>query len=101
MAPRQKLQRILTELEGVRKVYFQPPTNVQLEYPCIVYRRDTGDSRFADNRPYTSTQRYEVTVIDQKPDSDIPRLVEALPMCVRNRFYASDDLNHDVFFLYF
>lgn len=101
MAPRLSLQTRLAGLEGVVKAYFQPPTNVKLEYPCIVYRRDEGNSQFADNETYAFTQRYEVTVIDRDPDSAIPRLVAALPMCSHNRFFAADDLNHDVFTLYF
>ena len=33
-------------------VYFQPPTNIKLEYPCIVYKRDFADTEFADDNPY-------------------------------------------------
>jgi hypothetical protein len=82
-------------------VYFQPPEGLSMEYPCIVYRRDTADTIHADNGPYSITKRYLVTVIDKDPDSAIPDGVAALPMCVHNRFYAKDHLNHDVYMLYF
>lgn len=72
-----------------------------MQYPCIVYQRYAGVSAFADNSPYRSTVRYQVTVIDPDPDSVIPRNVAALPMCARNRFFIADDLNHDVFNLYY
>jgi hypothetical protein len=82
-------------------VYFQPPNNVQLKYPCIIYKRDFADVKFADGNPYNRTIRYMVTIIDQNPDSEIPSKVALLPMCLFNRFYTADNLNHDVYNLYF
>ena len=99
MAPRIELQALLEEIAP--HVYFQPPTNVKLEYPCIIYERDYAQTRFADNSPYSRTTRYSVMVIDRDPDSAIPDKVAALPMCIFNRFYTADNLNHDVFNLFF
>ena len=101
MAPRLELQSILTELLGSKQVYFQPPPTVQMAYPCIVYRRDYELSRFADDTPYKHDKRYLVTVIDRNPDSDIPDKIAELPKCIFDRFYTADDLNHDVFKLFF
>lgn len=97
--PRLQLQTLLKTLTP--NVYFQPPANVQMKYPCIVYNRDTSDVQFAGNNPYRFTLRYQVTVIDADPDSVIPGKVAALPMCLRNRYFAADNLHHDVFNLYF
>lgn len=72
-----------------------------MKYPCIVYKRDQAQTEFANNSPYKNTKRYSVTVIDKDPDSDIPDRVARLPMCTFNRFYTADDLNHDVYNLYF
>lgn len=99
MASRLELQALLKEL--AENVYFQPPENVQMQYPCIVYHRDFAETEFADNAPYRFVWRYMVTVIDRNPDSDIPQKVAMLPMCVFNRFFTADLLNHDVFVLYF
>lgn len=85
----------------VDNVYFQPPANVQLEYPCIIYSRDYADTRFADDMPYTYTKRYSVMVIDRDPDSELPDKVAALPMSTFNRYFATDGLNHDVFSVYY
>jgi hypothetical protein len=82
-------------------VYFQPPTNVQLKYPCIVYKRDFAETKFADDKPYNHTLRYMITVIDRDPDSKIPAKVAAMPMSLFNRFYTADSLNHDVYSVYF
>jgi hypothetical protein len=82
-------------------VYFQPPTNIQLEYPCIVYKRDFADTKFADDHPYAHKKRYAIMIIDQDPDSQIPEKVAAMPMTLFNRFYTVDNLNHDVYNVYF
>lgn len=101
MAPRLSLQSALEALLGNSNVYFQPPANVAIQYPCIVYKRDTANTEFADNSPYRYTKRYQVTVIDQDPDSDIPDKVAQLPMCVHNRHFSVAHLNHDIFILHF
>jgi hypothetical protein len=83
------------------KVYFQPPANVQMEYPCVVYQRSYLDTKFAGNAPYRLTKQYLVTVIDRDPDSVIPDKVAALPLCSFDRAFVADSLNHDVFRLFF
>ena len=99
MAPRLQLHDLLETFAD--HVYFQPPTNVALEYPCIVYKRDFAETDFADNNPYSHTLRYMVMVIDRDPDSDIPGKVASMPMSLFNRFYTADNLNHDVFNVFF
>jgi len=82
-------------------VYFQPPTNIKLKYPCIIYKRDFADTKFADDDVYSHTIRYAIMVIDQDPDSEIPIKVASMPMSLFNRFYTVDNLNHDVYNVYF
>lgn len=101
MAQRLDLQTLLVDLLGSANVYFQPPPTVKMQYPCIVYHRDSSNTNFADNNPYIYDTRYQVIVIDPNPDSDIPRKVAALPMCTYDRFYTADNLNHDVYNLFF
>lgn len=101
MDRRLELQAMLETLLGTRNVYFQPPANVKMNYPAIVYQRDNVDSLFAGNRPYRHTKRYEVTIIDRDPDSTIPGRVAALPLSSFSRHFVVDNLNHDVYSLYF
>lgn len=101
MAPRSELQGILETLLGSPNVYFQPPANAQLSYPCILYKRDNSDTSFADNNPYRVEKRYLVTVIDRNPDSVIPDKVAALPTSTHSRFYTVNNLNHDAYTLYY
>jgi hypothetical protein len=72
-----------------------------MQYPCIVYQRYNALTTFANNLPFRRVKRYQVTVIDLDPDSPIPDEVAKLPMCVHNRFFVANNLNHDVFNLYF
>lgn len=99
MGQRSELQTLLETL--CEHVYFQPPLNVTVEYPCIIYKRDFAATNYADNNPYNNTIRYLITVIDRNPDSDIPKKVAALPRSSFNRFYTAEMLNHDVFHIYF
>lgn len=81
-------------------VYFQPPESVKMTYPAIRYKRSAIDQQSADNQPYLTHVRYELTVIDRNPDSDIVDAVMRLPFCSHNRSYTSENLNHDVFIIY-
>lgn len=101
MGLRLDLQELLETLLGSSNVYFQPPANVQMDYPCIVYKRDDIDVAFADNRPYQLTKRYLVTVIDPNPDNVTIDKVSVLPLCLFNRHFTAGNLNHDVFVLHF
>lgn len=102
MAPRPQLHQLLKSLVGEDgKVYFQPPEDISMSYPCIVYEREYLNTQFADDQPYRQTKRYQVTIIDRDPDSPIPDKVAALPMSTFKRFFAREDLNHDIYSLFF
>ena len=91
----------ITEPDGNRHVYFQPPESVKIKYPAIIYSRNDIDNRFANNDVYKQTYNYQVTVIDRDPDSEIVDKISKLPTCRFNRHFVSDNLNHDVFILYY
>lgn len=96
------LQTLLESLaDDPDNVYFQPPNNVVIKYPAIVYHRDYGNTLFAGNLPYRVTRRYQVTVIDRDPNSVVLGKIANLPLCTYLRYFAVDGLNHDVYTLYF
>lgn len=101
MAPRIELQAQLEAILGSRNVYFQPPATVQMNYPAIVYERGRMDIKHADNSPYAHKKRYQVTIIASDPDNPFVDLVAKLPLCTHDTFFTADNLNHDVFTLYF
>lgn len=101
MASRIDLQAKLEELLELRHVYYQPPENVKMEYPAIRYSKKKPDVKRANNKIYTKTNCYEVIVISRKPDEPVIDKIEELPMCEWDNHYVVDNLNHDVFTLYF
>lgn len=101
MNKRLELQSILEEILGSRNVYFQPPSTVRMQYPAIVYSRKSIDNLHANNSVYKQDHSYELTVIDKDPDSEIVSKVSELLLCRFDRHYKSDNLNHDVFTLYY
>lgn len=98
---RVELHSKLVAILGSEYVYFQPPSTVKMKYPCIIYKRDEQDTKFANNRLYMGMQRYSVTVVDPDPDSLIPSKLMALRYCSFVTHYPADNLNHDVYTLYF
>lgn len=101
MGTRLDLQSLLEGLQDGVSVYFQPPTSVVMTYPAIVYNRDFQSVHFADNTPYSRKIRWQVTVIDPNPDSPIPDKVAELPLTTYIRHYTTENLNHDIFDVYF
>lgn len=101
MGTQPELQALLAALPGVAKAYFQPPSNLQMVYPCIVYQLDFMDSQFADNVPYRVGTRYQLTIIDRDPTSQIRFAVAKLPKTAFDRFFVANNLNHTVFTIHF
>src|SRR5688572_11713746 len=101
MAPRLELQALLEALLGSRNVYFQPPANFQMHYPCFVYERDDIDIAHADNGPYKHKTRYKVTLIHADVDNDIHTKVGMLPTAAFDRSFSANNLNHDVYTIFF
>ena len=101
MKSRTDLQDILETVLGSTNVYYQPPSTVQMVYPCIVYSRDSGKTDFAGDKPYLHAVQYQVIVIGKDPDSSVLYDMAMLPSCVFVRHYTADNLNHDVYNLYY
>ena len=101
MASRLALHEVLCDILGARNVYFQPPETVKMTYPAIVYGLENIKNLFADDGIHFSKRQYQVTVIDKDPDSEITEKIVLLPLCRFSRHFEKDNLNHDVFTLYF
>lgn len=94
------LDSVLRGIIG-NNLYFQPPENIKMGYPCIRYELMDINAQYADNHAYKYKKAYEVTIIDPNPDSPYPDRVMVLPFCSFQRFYIADNLNHFVFKLYY
>lgn len=100
MGTRPEFQTVLEGL-GEVSVYFQPPPNVMMSYPAIVYNRYNEDVSRADNIRYAEKLQYQVTVIDRDPDSLLPGLVAHLPFSSFIRHFTTEGLFHDIYYVYY
>lgn len=101
MSTRLDLHALLCDCLGSRNVYFQPPESIKMQYPAIVYSRDDIENNHANNGVYMQSTAYNIIVIDPDPDSEVVQKVSKLPMCMFDRHYAADNLNHDSFTIYY
>lgn len=101
MDNRLELQELLEDLLGSRNVYYGPPESVKMQYPAIVYSKERIDTRNANDSAYKETKQYKITVIDRKPDNEVIDKLLKLQYCKYDRYYKSDNLNHDVLTLYY
>ena len=101
MASRLELQKKLEELLGSKNVYYQPPETVKMAYPAIRYSKGRIETRKAGDSTYSKNTRYEIIVIDNRPDNPVIDKLLDLPYCSYDRHYKSDNFNHDVLTLYF
>ena len=100
MSNRNELHAKLCELLGSSHVYFQPPENVKLIFPCIIYNLDQFYKRHANGFGYHIRDRYAVTLVSKDPDCPLVREIERLPLCSFSRFYTADNLNHWAYEIY-
>ena len=99
---RDQMQTKLESILGARNVYFAPPESVKLKYPCFVYKYQRFSVRKANDTAYTVTRHYEVSYISNDPDSGmIDTMLSAYPMCSHSTSFMTDNLNHEVFDVYY
>ncbi len=102
MRSRLEFDAKLRELLGSSNVYFQPPESIKLKFPCIIYKRSRIDAKHADDKFYMGTNCYDVTVISKDPDFPlVEEMLIAFPMSRFDRFFTVDNLNHNIFTIYY
>ena len=101
MGSRLELHAVLLSILGSKHVYYQPPESVNMSYPAIVYTKVDERVVYANNTAYAGKTAYTVIVIDSDPDSLLPGKVGALPTCGFRTRYTANNLNHDVYRLYY
>lgn len=100
MERRLKLHQILVSLAN--NAYYQPPENTKIKYPCFIYHLNDATINHADDINYVYRKRYTVTYITRDPDDhNIPNMLNTFRYCSFDRWYASDNLHHFVYDLFF
>lgn len=101
MATRLQLQTLLELVLESENVYFQPPENIKMNYPAVVYKPSYEFREFADNLTYRLKDQYELTIIDRNPDSPARHRIRKIQGITFVRFFEANKLNHYVYSLYY
>lgn len=87
----------LVAILGSNNVYYQPDSNIEMEYPAIVYERYDMDTIYSDNRVHATAPIYKIIVIDTDPDSIVVDKISQFLNASYVNHYRSANLHHDVF----
>lgn len=95
----------IADLESTNtgKVYFQPPANVHLEYPCWVIERIDAFQPKANNKTYLFRPSYRCLYMNQdEPDPEILAMIpRRYSNCHYQNHYVVDNIHHDAFVIYY
>lgn len=88
----------VAERNGNIPVYYKPPSNMRLKYPCIVYSSSGIEEQKANNTSYLIHRRYEVTYLTQQVDHEAVAkdIADSVPYGYIIREYESDGIQHTV-----
>lgn len=106
MGRRLELQSKLEDILGSKNVYHQPPENMKLKYPCIVYEEHVSTPIKANNEDYIDAEEWDVTLIrsfqDRDKTSEIQKKIRRkFTYCRWAAHFITDGLIHDVYHLYY
>jgi len=63
---REELRDTLRGILGTKNTYFQPPENVKMQYPAIVYELSDIKSLYANGGVYLFGRKYTLTLVDKE-----------------------------------
>lgn len=96
MRTRIELHNQLKTLLGSDNVYYQPPENIKIQYPAIIYAKKNIDVINANDSIYYKNIDYSITVLDTRPDNKVIDKILSLNNARFERHYFMNSLNHDV-----
>lgn len=94
------LLRLLQQVVQHNRVYFQPPENLKIEYPAVVFHLSKIEIDRASDAPYKGAKEYSVTLITKDPEPDVIDEILKIPYSSLDTTYISDGMNHFVFTVY-
>lgn len=100
MVNRQAFQKRMEELLPGVPIYFQPPSNIRMTYPAVVYSLKDVDKLVGNNSVVHVEYVYEVVAISRDPDDAMLSILSGIPTSSFDRSYIFDGLYHNVFSIY-
>lgn len=98
MSSRLDLHNKLVSILGTNNVYYQPPENLKMTYPCIRYNLTKVNAVKASDSVHILHPRYEIMLISTKNmDSLSVRILCEIPQTIMERVYISDGMYHYVY----
>lgn len=97
---RLELHQRLCSIMETGNIYYQPPSNIRIQYPAIIYELSDVQNVYANSGHYFKKFRFKVTLITKDPTNDINDELMKLPYVSMSSFFCSDNLNHFVYDVY-
>lgn len=98
---RNDVQKLLEEILGSNRVYFQEPPNTGMQYPCIVYDFVRPFVRHANNKPYIVTGYWQIHHMYKSIKNDLKeKMIFATPYIAFDRRMKKDGVYNDYYTLY-
>ena len=101
MGTREDLDKLFCDTLESEYVYYQPPENLQIRYPCLIYSASGNFERHANNKTYHRRREYSVLYITRDPDDATIDRIADLPLCKMGAPYTADNLHHYPYTIYF
>lgn len=100
MRTHRDLLHVLRQAVQHDRVYFQPPENLKIGYPAVVFHLSKIEIDRASDVPYKGAKEYSVTLITKDPEPDVIDEILKIPYSSLDTTYISDGMNHFVFTVY-
>ena len=98
------LHALLQNMFSDVSIYYRPPGNIILNYPCIVYEKKAYEPSFGNSTPYVVGMRFQVSLLSKLPGYTSVRDILSLngqgAIVADSDSYENDDIVHDVFTVY-
>lgn len=94
------LLHLLQQAVQHNRVYFQPPENLKIGYPAVVFHLSKIKIDHASDVPYKGAKEYSVILITKDPEPDVIDEILKIPYSSLDTTYISDGMNHFVFTVY-
>lgn len=93
-----KAYSVLKEIVG-DNVYFNPPSNLKIQYPCVVYSINDILNKNADDEVYKQNIKYDCTLITKNVNDPLLKDLSKIKTFRYSRHYVVDSLHHYAFLI--